>query len=109
MTLFAIEPRSVRASQCDGKSNPCPLQKWERDNSGTPMANGELAKVAKSMEQIKKWGGPNMKDWAKMAQKTAEDAKASKVDDVKADCKACHDAYRAAYQNDPVLRNKPLL
>ena len=105
----AVLPSSAIAEgKCDGKAKPCPLQKWMRVNVGTPMASGELATIAKSMEKAEKLGGPGMTDWAKMAKKTSEDAKANKTDDVKADCKACHDAYKEAYKNNATLRNKPI-
>jgi hypothetical protein len=86
--------------KCDGKAKPCPLQQWMRDNMGVPMAQGDLARVAKAMEQAEKFGGPAMKDWAKFAKKTSDDAKANKTDDVKADCKACHDAYKDAFKKN---------
>lgn len=104
----ALPSAAIAAGKCDGKAKPCPLQQWMRDNAGTPMASGELSTVGKAMEKVGKFGGPNMTDWAKMAKKTADDAKANKTDDVKADCKACHDAYKAAYVNNEALRNKPL-
>ena len=92
---------------CDGKTTPCPLQKFMRHKVGTPMASGELATIAASMDKIIAWGGPGMPNWAKFAKKTADDARANKTDDVKADCKACHDAYKEAVRNDPTLRNRP--
>lgn len=71
------------------------------------MAQGDLAAIAKSMEKIEKAGGPDMTMWARYAKKTVDDAKANKTDDVKADCKVCHDAYKSAYINNVTLRNKP--
>jgi hypothetical protein len=105
--VAVLPSAAIAAGKCDGKAKPCPLQKFMRDNAGTPMASGELARVAESMEKIEKAGGPDMKDWAKLAKKTADDARANKTDDVKADCKACHDAYKQAYKNNVTLRNKP--
>lgn len=104
----ALPSAAIAEGKCDGKAKPCPLQQWMRDNAGTPMASGYLAMVGKSMEQAEKLGGPGMKDWAKMAKKTSDDAKANKTDDVKADCKACHDAYKEAYKQNAALRNKPI-
>jgi hypothetical protein len=99
---------AIAEGKCDGKAKPCPLQQWMRDNVGTPMASGELATIGKSMEKAATLGGPDMKDWSKLAKKTSEDAKANKTDDVKADCKACHDAYKEAYKANVTLRNKPI-
>jgi hypothetical protein len=96
----------AEGGKCDGKATPCPLQKWMRDNVGTPMASGDLATIAKSMEKARKFGGPDMKDWDKIAKKTADDAAANKTDDVKADCKACHDLYKDAFKKDAALLNK---
>ncbi|WP_437925129.1 hypothetical protein WMF37_39790 [Sorangium sp. So ce291] len=104
----ALPSEAIAEGQCNGKSKPCPLQKWMRDNAGTPMASGELATIATSMEKAIKYGGPDMKDWAKLAKKTSDDARANKTDDVKADCKACHDAYKDAYKQNAALRNKPI-
>ncbi|KYF92298.1 hypothetical protein BE17_51765 [Sorangium cellulosum] len=104
----ALPSAAIAEGQCNGKSKPCPLQKWMRDNVGTPMASGELATIAKSMEKAATFGGPDMKDWAKLAKKTSDDARANKTDDVKADCKACHDAYKEAYKQNAALRNKPI-
>ena len=99
---------AIAAGQCNGTTKPCPLQKWMRNNAGTPMASGELAVVGTSMEQAMKFGDPAMPDWTKLAKKTSDDAKANKTDDVKADCKACHDAYKEAYKTNVALRNKPI-
>jgi hypothetical protein len=104
----ALPSAAIAEGKCDGKAKPCPLQLWMRNNVGTPMASGELATIAKSMEKAVNLGGPDMKDWAKLAKKTSEDAKANKTDDVKADCKSCHDAYKEAYKNNAALRNKPI-
>lgn len=104
----ALPSAAIAEGKCDGKAKPCPLQQWMRDNAGTPMASGELATIAKSMEKAEKLGGPAMKDWAKLAKKTGDDAKANKTDDLKADCKACHDAYKEAYKSNVTLRNKPI-
>jgi len=104
----ALPSTAIAEVQCNGTTVLCPLQKWMRNNAGAPMANGDFAAVIKGMERIKTFGGPNMTDWTKMAQKTIDDLKANKTDDVKADCKMCHDAYKAAYKANPVLRNRPL-
>jgi hypothetical protein len=103
----ALPSAAVAAEKCNGKTKPCPFQQFMRDNAGTPMASGDLSTIAKTMDKIEKAGGPDMKDWAKLAKKTAQDARDYKTDDVKADCKACHDAYKSAYIKDVTLRNKP--
>ncbi len=64
----ALPSTAIAAGKCDGKAKPCPLQQFMRDNAGTPMADGDLAKVAKAMEKTQKYGGPNMTDWAKLRQ-----------------------------------------
>jgi hypothetical protein len=107
--VIAASPGDATAQgQCDGKAKPCPLQQWMRDNVGTPMSAGDMATVARSMETARKFGGPGMKDWDKLAKQTADNAKANKVDAVKADCKQCHDLYKDAFKNDAALRNKPV-
>ena len=104
----ALPSAAIAEGKCDGKAKPCPLQKWMRDNAGTPMASGDLFIIGNSMEKARKFGGPDMKEWDKLAKKTSDDAKAFKTDDVKADCKACHDYYKDAYKQNAALRNKPL-
>ncbi len=99
---------AIAEGKCDGKAKPCPLQQWMRDNAGTPMASGDFVAAAKGIEKVKTFGGSGMKDWTKFAQKTVDDLKANKSDDVKADCKTCHDAYKEAYKNNATLRNRPL-
>lgn len=106
--VAALPSTAIAELQCNGTTKPCPLQKWMRDNAGTPMASGDLAAVAKGIEKIQTFGGPDMKDWTKMAKKTVDDLKANKTDDVKADCKACHDAYKAAYKANAALRKRPI-
>ncbi len=108
ISAAVLPSAAIAEGKCDGKAKPCPLQQWMRDNAGTPMASGEFAKIATSMEKAEKFGGPAMTDWFKLAKKTSDDAKANKSDDLKADCKACHDAYKEAYKNNVTLRNKPL-
>ena len=103
----ALSSDAIAQVACDGAKNPCPFQKFARDNVGTPMASGELVTVAASMEKIRKAGGPGMVNWEKFAKKTADDARANKTDDVKADCKTCHDAYKKAFQQNVALRTKP--
>lgn len=104
----ALPSEAIAEVQCDGTAKPCPLQKWMRNKVGTPMASGDLAAVARGMEKVKTFGGPEMKDWTRMAQKTIDDLKANKTDDVKADCKSCHDAYKEAYKNNAALRRRPI-
>ena len=106
--VAALPSTAIAETQCNGTTIPCPLQKWMRNNAGTPMASGDLLAVAKGIERIQTFGGPNMPDWYKLAKKTVDDARAFKTDDVKADCKACHDAYKEAYKNNVALRNKPI-
>ncbi len=99
---------AVAGNHCNGTTIPCPLQKWMRNNAGTPFAQGDLAAVARGMEKIQGFGPANMPDWNRFAKKTADDARANKTDDLKADCKTCHDAYKAAYKASAALRNRPV-
>ncbi|MFZ6178968.1 hypothetical protein [Nannocystis pusilla] len=108
LSLASVTQEAHAKAQCNGTTKPCPLQKWMRDNVGTPMASGDLVAVAQGIEKIQAFGGPAMKDWTMMAKKTIDDAKANKTDDVKADCKMCHDAYKDAYKNNTTLRNRSL-
>ncbi|MDC0670637.1 hypothetical protein [Nannocystis radixulma] len=106
--LTSLPTTAIAEEQCNGTTKPCPLQKWMRNKAGTPFASGDFAAVAMGIERIQTFGGPDMKDWTKFAKKTIDDLKANKTDDVKADCKTCHDAYKTAYQNNAALRRRPL-
>ncbi|MDC0723180.1 hypothetical protein [Nannocystis bainbridge] len=108
LSLTSLPSTAIAKGQCNGTTKPCPLQQWMRDNLGTPMASGDFVAVAKGVEKIQTFGGPAMKDWTKFAKKTVDDLKANKSDDVKADCKTCHDAYKVAYKNNTALRNRPI-
>lgn len=104
----ALPGAAVAGTECNGTTIPCPLQKWMRDNAGTPMASGDFQAAAKGIEKIQAFGPPGMPDWTKFAKKTVDDLRANKSDDVKADCKTCHDAYKAAYKSNAAVRRRPL-
>ena len=57
----ALPSAAIAEGKCDGKAKPCPLQQWMRDNVGTPMASGELSRIAEG-QGLKKDRGDDAED-----------------------------------------------
>jgi hypothetical protein len=63
------------------------------------VLNGDVKPLAPMLEATKAKGKPEFANWNAIADKGKAAAAAGKVDDVKAACKECHDAYRNDYKN----------
>jgi len=95
-------------AQCGGSKNPCPLERWMRDNMGTPMAGGDLATVGKSMDFIAgRAPDSSYANWGQIAKSGSDAAKANDTAKVKASCKSCHDQYKAKYKGQYRARPFP--
>jgi hypothetical protein len=93
------------AGQCGSKENPCPLQKWMRENMGGPMSSGDFAALEASFTKAagfapdKSWNGGDAKaNWDSISKAGAEAAKKKDQPAVKAACKSCHDAFKDKYK-----------
>jgi hypothetical protein len=83
------------AADCGTKENPCPMQRFMRGSmasASTPEALASAFSRAAGMSPNGGWS------WRAISQKGADAAKAGDVPGAKAQCKACHDAYKESYK-----------
>jgi hypothetical protein len=99
---------------CAGtKEDPCPLQKWMRQNMAAANASGDMAALATAFTKLatlspdKSWNGSDAnKNWDAISNAGAAAAKAGNATDAKAACKKCHDLYKAPFKDK--FRTKPV-
>jgi len=86
---------------CGEKGKPaCPMQGWMKTNMAPAAASGDTAALAKNLDYVASHAPKGLADWAAIAKKGADAAKAGNVDGAKASCKTCHDKYKAQYKAD---------
>ena len=97
---------------CGSKENPCPLQKWMRQNMGAANSSGDMAALAADFDKLTKmapdpsWNGADPKaNWDAISKAGLAAAKANDAAAVKATCKSCHDAFKDKYKQQ--FRTKP--
>lgn len=99
----AAAPSGSARFACGSKEDPCPMQKWMKENIGKAKKAGEKDKVAADFKTISEHAPPGYDQWKSIAE---EGIKASSDLDKAGDvCKKCHDLYQTPYRND--LRDKP--
>ncbi|MGH7283578.1 MAG: hypothetical protein ACRELY_18790 [Polyangiaceae bacterium] len=97
-SLHVTVARADDAS-CGSKENPCPLQKWMRQNMAPALAAGDNAGLAASFDKV----AANAPDaswstWSQFAKQGSNAAKKGDTAGAKAACKSCHDAYKDKYK-----------
>jgi len=104
---------SADDASCGSKENPCPLQKWMRQNMAPAMSSGDMAALATAFEKAgklapdPKWNGSDPKQhWDAMSRVGIAAAKANDAAAVKAACKSCHEVYKDKYKQQ--FRTKPV-
>jgi hypothetical protein len=104
-TLAAAPSAVADDATCGSKENPCPLQKWMRQNMGASNASGDMAALASDFDKVAKiapdpkWNGGDAKaNWDAISKAGVVAAKANDAAAVKAACKACHDAFKDDYK-----------
>jgi hypothetical protein len=109
----APAPASADDASCGSKENPCPLQKWMRQNMAAAMSSGDMAALATAFDKVAKiapdatWNGADPKaNWDAIAKAGLAAAKANDAAGAKAACKACHDGYKDKYKAQ--YRTKPV-
>jgi hypothetical protein len=103
---IAAAPAPASADDaCGSKENPCPLQKWMRQNMAPAMASGDMAALGVTFDKAAKfapdpkWNGPDPKaNWDAISKAGVAAAKANDAAAVKAACKGCHDAFKDKYK-----------
>ena len=104
--LVAASAGSASADDsCGSKENPCPLQKWMRQNMAAANASGDMATLAADFDKVSKiapdpkWmGGDAKANWDAIAKAGQAAAKANDAAAVKAACKSCHDGFKDKYK-----------
>ncbi len=97
-TLIPI--RVARADDtCGSKENPCPLQKWMRQNMAPALAAGDNAGLAAALDKVAKISpDPSWSTWSALSKQGSNAAKKGDLAGIKASCKGCHDAYKDKYK-----------
>jgi hypothetical protein len=90
---------------CGSKENPCPLQKWMRQNMGAANSSGDMAALqtafakAATLSPDPSWNGKDAKaNWDAISAAGAAAAKANDPAGVKQACRGCHDAFKDKYK-----------
>jgi hypothetical protein len=103
--LAAAPTASADDATCGSKDNPCPLQKWMRQNMAPANASGDMAALATDFDKVgkispdPKWNGADAKaNWDAIAKAGQAAAKANDAAAVKAACKSCHDGFKDKYK-----------
>lgn len=91
---------------CGSKEDPCPMQKWMRDNVGRPLKMEDKEKVVAGFKTISEHAppGPGYDDWKKISEDGLKKA-ATDLGAAGEVCKQCHNAYQEKYRAE--LRDKP--
>jgi hypothetical protein len=99
---------------CGSKENPCPLQKWMRQNMATANSSGDMAALQAQFAKVasiapdKSWNGSDAKaSWDAIANAGAAAAKANDAAGVKQACKACHDGFKDKYKAQYRMKPAP--
>jgi hypothetical protein len=102
---LAAAPSASADDACGSKENPCPLQKWMRQNMAPANASGDMAALGANFDKLAKlspdpkWNGADAKtNWDGIAKAGVAAAKANDAAGVKAACKACHDGFKDKYK-----------
>jgi hypothetical protein len=102
---LAAAPAASADDACGTKENPCPLQKWMRQNMAPANASGDMAALGTDFDKLSKlapdpkWNGADAKaNWDAIAKAGQAAAKANDAAAVKAACKSCHDAFKDKYK-----------
>src|SRR5579885_2282746 len=92
--LALVPSVAVADNMCGGKENPCPLQKWMRQNMAPANASGDMPALAAAFDKAAtfapdpSWNGKDAKtNWDAIAKAGAAAARANDVAGAKAACK----------------------
>ena len=84
---------------CGSKENPCPLQKWMRQNMAPALAAGDNAGLAAALDKVATISpDASWATWGTYSKQGSDAAKKGDLVSAKAACKGCHDAYKDKYK-----------
>jgi len=108
--VSSLHSKVARAddASCGTKENPCPLQKWMRQNMAPALAAGDNAGLATALDKV----AANSPDgswatWSSYAKQGSDAAKKGDLTAAKAACKSCHDAYKDKYKAQYRMKAPP--
>ncbi len=104
--LPPVRVASADGAACGAKDNPCPLQRWMRDNMGPAMAAGDLPALAKALDHAAGLSPDASWTWSSIAKTGADAARKGDLAATKASCKSCHEAYKEKYKTQ--FRTRPV-
>ncbi|MEO8800394.1 MAG: hypothetical protein ABI551_21055 [Polyangiaceae bacterium] len=104
-----LVPRVAYADDaCGTKANPCPLQKWMKQNMAPDLAAGDNAGLAAALDKVAATNpDPSWTTWSTIAKQGADAARKGDVAGAKASCKGCHDGYKAKYKAQYRMKAPP--
>ena len=93
---------------CGTKENPCPLQKWMRQNMAPALAAGDNAGLAAALDKVAATSpDASWATWSTLAKQGSDAAKKGDLASAKAACKSCHDAYKDKYKAQYRTKSPP--
>lgn len=99
-------PTSTEVAQCGGVKDPCPLQRWMREQMAPALAAKNAPALAKALEASANMSPVASWEWKGMAMDAAAAARAGDVETARKSCQTCHNAFKAQYQSK--FRLKPV-
>jgi hypothetical protein len=106
-TTWRPKPRAplpVNATACGDKKNPCPLQRWMRDNVASAVAANDSAALARALDRTAALSPDPTWTWKAVAAEAADAARRGDIPAARKSCQGCHNAYKPQYKEKYRLR-----
>lgn len=91
-------PTSTEVAKCGGVKDPCPLQRWMREQMAPALAAKNAPALAKALEASANMSPVASWEWKGMAMDAAAAARTGDVETARKSCQTCHNAFKAQYQ-----------
>jgi hypothetical protein len=106
-TTNASETTLGKAATCGQSGLPdCPLQTWMKANLQAYLKSRDTNRLARALDELAEHEPPGFSGWAATARKAADAARAGELDQVRVECRTCHDNLRSRYRSE--RRSVPL-
>jgi hypothetical protein len=94
------------ARACGEADQPdCPLQGWMKSTLQAYMIAGDTERMARAFDELAEHAPPGYATWKAEAEAGARAARRGDLNEVRAQCKVCHDANRSRYRRELRTRN----
>lgn len=97
-------PVSTEVAKCGGVKDPCPLQRWMREQMAPALAAKNAPALAKALDASANMSPVASWEWKGMAIDAAAAARAGDVETARKSCQTCHNAFKTQYQSKFRLR-----